>query len=85
MIISVKAREGVALLALLALLLIASPVIAQTAQQMAALEARLMARLEQRMAEESEASRPIRKQRVSRSSRRFGQRRDQTMLLIAAP
>jgi len=38
-------------------LVIASPVIAQTAAEMAALEARLMARLEQRLAEESEASR----------------------------
>ena len=57
MIRSVGPREGFAVAALLTLLLVASPVIAQTAQQMAALEARLMARLEQRMAEEGEASR----------------------------
>ncbi len=57
MIRFVGTRECFAVIALLALLLVASPVIAQTAQQMAALEARLMARLEQRMAEEGEASR----------------------------
>lgn len=57
MMMYLRSRDGLAVLALFALLLVASPVIAQTAQQMAALEARLMARLEQRLAEESEASR----------------------------